>query len=234
MEEVTYREHFKELRKKFLWILFPALAIFVLTFLFSKKIISSLMNYVNIPLESVVSLTPFESIQTSLMLSGFTTLLFIFPMFLFSFYNFTKPAMNKKVKSTTRKYLYGCTFFALVGFTFGIVVFSRMVLNTLISTYQLTNPMWSVMSIVKFIMKSSLSLAVIMQTCMIIPALNNMELINVKKLKKFRPLIIISVLILSAIITPPDIVSQVIMAIPFYGSFELGMLLSKDKGVEKE
>ena len=184
--EPFVKEHLKELSQKFLWIIIPAFAIFILTFIYSKTIITSLMSYINIPIESVVSLTPFESLQTSLSLSGFITLLFIFPMFIFSFYRWTASAMSTKTNKITRKYLYGCFTFAVLGFAFGVFIFSRMVLGTLISTYQLTNAMWSIKSVISFVMVSSLSLALIMQTTMIIPALSNMKLLNVKEMKKYN------------------------------------------------
>jgi sec-independent protein translocase protein TatC len=54
-------------------------------------------------------------------------------------------------------------------------------------------------------------------------------MVDKNKLNSLRPLIIVGILIVSAFITPPDIISQAIMFIPVYLSYETGMLLSKNK-----
>jgi sec-independent protein translocase protein TatC len=51
--------------------------------------------------------------------------------------------------------------------------------------------------------------------------------LNVEKLRKFRPYMLISAFILGMLLTPPDMFSQTLLAIPLYGLYELGILLSR-------
>ena len=53
------------------------------------------------------------------------------------------------------------------------------------------------------------------------------SIVSIESLTNKRPYIITIILILSAILTPPDIVSQLMLAIPTYISFELGIIFAK-------
>ena len=51
---------------------------------------------------------------------------------------------------------------------------------------------------------------------------------SIQTLKNLRPYILVSILILSAVLTPPDIVSQIILAIPTYLLFETGLYFAPE------
>jgi sec-independent protein translocase protein TatC len=64
------------------------------------------------------------------------------------------------------------------------------------------------------------------QTPIAIYFLNRTGLVSIKALKRSRKYVILLIVILAAIVTPPDVISQVMLAIPIYALFELGILLS--------
>jgi sec-independent protein translocase protein TatC len=57
--------------------------------------------------------------------------------------------------------------------------------------------------------------------------LTKLGIVSPEMLKKIRKHAIVVILLLSAIITPPDVVSQIIVAIPIMGLYEIGILVSK-------
>jgi len=233
-KEMNLYEHVNELRKKFLIVLGFAVVIFVISFTYSKSMILKLIEWVGFSKENLVTLTPFESIQTSLSFSGALTLILITPLIFYTFYKFSEPAYPES-KKKIKTYILGSFFIAILGILFGTFIFSKLVLTTLSNTYQLTTPMWSIKSFINFIVLSSASISLIMQSIVIIPALNDIKILNVNTLKKLRLPILLGMVIISALITPPDMISQILLIIPFYGSFELGMLFSnKSKGGKKE
>ena len=226
-------EHFRVLRKEFAWVLIPSALIFAVSLVLSPLMIISLISYLNLGSESVVTLSPFEGINTMILLSGMITLTLSMPLLLFSLYRFSKPALSNQVMRGMKQYVVWSAVIAVFGIVFGIFLFSKLVLLTLSSSYQIASPMWSVMSIVKFVIVSGLSIALFMQIIILLPALKKLGLINVKSLKEKRWLIIIVILVVCAMITPPDVISQLLLFIPSYGSFELGLLLSKVGGEQK-
>lgn len=225
--KLTIEEHIKELRKQFIWLLLPIVLIFIVSFIMSPFIINNIINYLNLNI-NVVTLNPFEGINTALIVAGVLTIILSIPFILYSLFQFSKSTFNKEIKKKVLINILIILMLAVFGILFGIFVFSKMVLNTLLN-YNIANPMWSVSSIIKFIMMSGLIMAFIMQITIILPTLNKMGFINIIKLKESRWLMIIGTLIVSAIITPPDIISQIFVFIPFYGSIELGMLFCKKR-----
>ena len=49
---------------------------------------------------------------------------------------------------------------------------------------------------------------------------------NVEKLKEYRPYVIVGAFVIGAIFTPPDVVSQILLAMPLWILYELGILVS--------
>ena len=234
MEDKTIFEHINELKKGFLWVVIPTIVLFIVFYACSPFMIKNLLIYFKIPMDNVVALTPFENIQTRLGLSLGLSLLFLFPGILILFYRFCREIIPDKIKNKIRLFLISSIVLAFVGLVFGVFIFSKLTLNILMNSYTLVNPMWSIKSLVNFILISSLSFAMIMQIVWIIPTLNMFGILDIETLKKYRIFILLGIFVLSAFITPPDFFSQVLMAIPFYGSFELGIFLSKNKQIKHQ
>jgi len=227
----TISEHLKELRKEFTWVLIPCILIFIVTLGFSKYIIKELISYYQLS-NAIVTLTPFESINTMITLSTCITVILSLPFILYSLYRFCKPTLNKQVQKAIKYNILYCLVLALGGLLFGLFIFSKMVLTTLLK-YQVANPMWGVGSVIAFIITTSIILALVMQIIIIIPTLSKLGILNIKYLKQNRLIIMLIVITLSAFITPPDVVSQLFMFIPFYGSMELGLFITKWVEVKK-
>ena len=64
---------------------------------------------------------------------------------------------------------------------------------------------------------------------LIVNALIKLKITNKIKLKSYRGLVLILCFIFGMIFTPPDIISQFLMAVPMYLLFEIGLLFSNDK-----
>ncbi len=226
-KEETISEHIKDLKKGILWIGGIGLVLFIILFSFAPSMINFLTNYYGIEPSNLAALSPFENLNSRINFTGGLTLAFMFPLILLGLYNFSKETLPKKVRKNAGIIMIGSFFLALIGILFGVFIFSKMVLGTLMTSHLLATPVWSIQSVIGFVSLSSLALAIMMQTTIIIPSLNSIGLLNVNKMKKYRLFILCGILIISALITPPDIISQIIMTVPIYMSFETGMLLTK-------
>jgi sec-independent protein translocase protein TatC len=60
----------------------------------------------------------------------------------------------------------------------------------------------------------------------VVVILVRMGLVSVEKLKEIRPYAIVGAFVIAAIVTPPDVVSQLALALPMVLLFELGLLLA--------
>lgn len=226
-EEKTIEEHLREFKRIFNLVIIPAIVLFFLFFYLAPTLINFLLPYFDINQANIVALTPWENIQTRLSMALGLSLLFLFPMITISFYRFCKPVIPEKIQKKIKFFFTLSLFSAFVGVIFGVFIFSKLILKLLSTHYLLATPMWSIKSLVNFIAVSSLSFAIIMQIVWLIPSLNLIGILNIKTLKNYRMFILLGIAIISAFVTPPDVFSQLLMIIPFYGAFELGMVLCK-------
>ena len=204
---------------------------FIYVFLFTKSslIIDALINYYGI---AVHSLSPAESIIARMNLGLiFSSILFI-PLFIYQMISFSGEALSKKMKKEIKGKTFLGFFFALIGLTLGMTVFSKIILNGLMQ-YNIGIAVWGISSIIGTVAAFSIVLALAIQTIWFIPFIVKAKMVSKKALKKIRPFLLVGFLIFSAMITPPDIFSLILMMLVLQGSFEIGMLFTKTKEVEK-
>jgi sec-independent protein translocase protein TatC len=79
---------------------------------------------------------------------------------------------------------------------------------------------------ISFITTMMLVFGLMFQTPMVVLVLAKMGLVSVRTLNKYRRHVIVAIVILAAVATPPDPVDQIILAVPMYLLFELGVLLA--------
>lgn len=225
MDNKTRYEYIKELRNKMLLITIFSFTIFIITFIGSKQIINLLLDYYQI---GVFTLSPSEGISSMLNISFFITTVFFIPMFVYQFFSFSKELIprefHKEIKTKTfMLFILGAT-----GFTLGVTFFSKIILSGL-ATYNIGGAMWSISGLLSTVILLGGGIALAMESILIIPMISKIGLVEKEKIKKSRPFIIVAMLIISALITPPDLMSQMFLMIPLYGSFEIGILLTKSE-----
>ena len=85
---------------------------------------------------------------------------------------------------------------------------------------------WTFQKYISFVTMCMLVFGLGFQTPIAIFVLNRTGLVSIAALKSSRKYVIIAMFALAAIATPPDVISQITLAIPLYALFELGILLS--------
>jgi sec-independent protein translocase protein TatC len=152
------------------------------------------------------------------------------PIIAYQFFSFVIPALRPKEKSLAIKLLAPAVALFLVGLSFGYFVMVPVTMNFLMSMFQddLIVNMWGVDQTISFIFLMLLVFGAIFEYPLIAAMLSSMGMVSPDSFGKNRPLAVIGILVIAAVITPdPTMVSQVIVAVPMYALFELGILLSK-------
>jgi len=86
---------------------------------------------------------------------------------------------------------------------------------------------WTFQKYISFVTMLMLVFGLAFQTPIAIYILTRTGLVPIETLKKARKYVFLSVFVIGALVTPPDIISQVTLAVPLYGLFELGILISQ-------
>lgn len=170
--------------------------------------------------------------STALLMSFVGGFILAFPFVFHQLWGFVKPGLKLNEKKEVR----GITFFVTILFLFG-VVFGYLVVAPLciqfFGVFSLSTEfenIWMIASFMSLIISSVVFTGLLFLLPIVVYILTKIGILDAAFLRKYRKHSIVGVLILSALITPPDFISQVIVSIPIIILYEIGILISARVG----
>ncbi len=151
-----------------------------------------------------------------------------FPYVIYEFWKFVAPAMKTNEKSNARGFIFISSILFFLGVLFGYYVITPLSINFL-GKYQVSELVlneFDISSYISLVRASVLASGLIFELPIIIFFLTKVGIVTPDILRKYRKFSLVGVLIFSAIITPPDIVSQIIVAIPVLILYEISIVIS--------
>ncbi|GER59672.1 twin-arginine translocase subunit TatC [Patiriisocius marinus] len=151
-----------------------------------------------------------------------------FPYILFEFWRFISPGLHVNERRNSRGFIIIASLLFFTGVLFGYYVVTPLSINFL-GTYQVSEQVFNdfdLSSYTGLVRASVLASGLIFELPIIIYFLTKIGVVTPEFLKKYRKFALVIVLILSAIITPPDIASQVIVAVPVLILYEISIVIS--------
>uniref|UniRef100_UPI004049DE9D twin-arginine translocase subunit TatC n=1 Tax=Flavobacterium sp. TaxID=239 RepID=UPI004049DE9D len=151
-----------------------------------------------------------------------------FPYILWEVWKFIKPALYDNEKKNALWFIIISSFLFFLGVLFGyfvIVPLSVFFFGTFQVSAEVINE-FNLESYVGLIKTSVIACGVLFELPIVIYFLSKLGLVTPAFLRKYRKYTLIIVLILAAIITPPDIISQIIVTIPIMILYEISILIS--------
>ena len=152
-----------------------------------------------------------------------------FPYVLFELWRFIKPGLHDYEKKNARGFIFVASFLFFIGVLFGYYVVTPLSVNFL-SNYTISKEVFNdfdLNSYIGLLRASVLASGLIFELPIIIHYLTKVGLVTPDFLRRNRKFALVIVLSLSAIITPPDIASQIIVSIPILVLYEISIIISK-------
>lgn len=152
-----------------------------------------------------------------------------FPYVFFEIWRFIVPALYDKEKQTATGAVFYTSLLFILGVGFGYYIISPLSVNFL-GNYKVSESVISaptLRSYVQTITSVVLASGIVFQLPILIYFLSKVGLVTPDFLKRYRRHSIILIVTLSAIITPPDVFSQVLVALPLMVLYEIGISISK-------
>ncbi|MCZ8197237.1 MAG: twin-arginine translocase subunit TatC [Flavobacterium sp.] len=168
--------------------------------------------------------------QVSLLVWTCITVGFIlaFPYILWEFWKFISPALYENERKNAKTFIFISSLLFFIGVLFGYYVIVPMSINffaTFSVSTQIKNE-FNIQSYIGLIKTSVIACGLFFELPIIIYFLTKLGLVTPKFLRDYRRYAIVIVLILAAIVTPPDVVSQIIVAIPLLLLYEVSIFIS--------
>lgn len=152
-----------------------------------------------------------------------------FPYVLYEIWKFISPGLHQKERKNSRGFIFIASFLFFLGVLFGYYIVAPLSINFLAS-YTVSNEVFNdidLASYISTIRSSVLACGIIFELPIIVYFLTKIGLVTPDILRKYRKISLVAVLILSAVITPPDVTSQIVVAVPVFILYEISIFISK-------
>jgi len=157
-----------------------------------------------------------------------------FPFIFYQFWGFVKPGLRQNEKSVAKGIIVYVSLLFFTGIVFGYYIVAPLCIQ-FFGGYVISEEIENIFTVNSY-MSMVLSTVFYSGLLFLLPVLSylltKLGILGPDFLKKYRKHAIIAILILSAFITPPDLISQVIVGIPILILYEIGIFVSKR--VEKQ
>lgn len=152
-----------------------------------------------------------------------------FPYVLYEIWKFISPGLKENERNNSRGFILIASLLFFMGVLFGYYVVAPLSINFL-GTYQVSKEVlneFDIGSYISGVRTSVLACGILFELPIIIFFLTKVGLVTPEILKKYRKIALVIVLILSAVITPPDVTSQIIVAVPVIILYQASIYISK-------
>jgi sec-independent protein translocase protein TatC len=237
-DKLPFTSHLKELRDRLLVCIIALAIAFIFTYYFKEKIFLILMQpFVKVmPAKSSFIFTGItEAFITYFKISLVMALFVGAPVILYEFWMFVAPGLYEKEKKLVYPFIIFGSFCFLLGAVFCYFVVMPVSYRFFVSyAAEFIIPMPDLKNYMNLTLKLLIIFGLVFELPLVAFFLTKARIINAKMLSSKRRYAILCIFILSAIITPPDLASQLLMVIPLWGLYEVSILISRVFGVKKE
>ena len=241
-------EHLTELRSRLILSVLAFLICMVCVFPFSKHI----FNFLAMPITELLAVQNqandliFTGLQQGFMvnvkISFFGGFIVSFPFVAFQIWRFIAPGLYKKEKLAFLPFLIASPLLFIVGAAFAYFVVLPLAFNFFLS-FQNTSDLNNLVGIkylgtineyLSLTMRFILAFGICFQLPVLLTLMGKAGLVSSFSLIKIRKYAIVSILIIAAIVTPPDVITQIILFSVVYSLYEISILLVKLVEKKKE
>lgn len=231
LNNMPITEHLIELRSRLIRIVGAVLAVFLLLVSFSRHLYDFFSNplVAQLPASSTMIATDVTTpFMAPLRLTLFVAAFIVMPYILYQIWAFIAPGLYKKEKKVAIPVLLSSIllFYAGVAFAYFVVLAGVLKFFIFFSPDNVL-PMTDISSYLNFAMKLFLVFGVTFEIPVVTLLLVLAGVVSVAALEDKRRYIIVGCFAVAAVVTPPDGVSMLLLAIPMWLLFELGLLFAK-------
>jgi len=224
-KKVSILNHIEELRSRLIKCVVFTVCCAVILYSYSNRIIGMISRPIG---GKLVFIEPQEAFITHVKIALWGGLFTASPFIIFQIWRFIATGLNPN----ERKYIY---YFAPVSFSlfvfgaaFGFFFIIPMGLKLLLSYGgEYMEPMITISKYTSFISTLTLAFGVVFQLPLALLFLTRLGLVTPKSLSQKRRFAVVLIFIAAAILTPPDVISQICMALPLLILYEIGIIFSK-------
>ncbi|MGN0088918.1 MAG: twin-arginine translocase subunit TatC [Candidatus Limimorpha sp.] len=252
--EMSFGEHLEELRKVILHMGVAFLVLFLVLFVFFKGLILDIVfcpskpDFITNRLFALLSdATGVQSLGLNanpvqmynvkmagqfmlhIKTSAIGALILAFPYFISQLWGFVRPALSKDVRRYCRRIVWKIVFWFFLGVSFSYFIIAPVGVSFLVN-YEANVDIDNIIDVASYVGTVTgvcLAGGMVFQLPLLVRLLASIGLVSSGWLRKNRKIAAVVLLVLSAMITPPDVMSQLLIFVPFYILYEYSISIAK-------
>jgi len=230
--------HFLEFRSTLIKLLITYFIIFLammpfaneIYYFFSEPLLAELMASNG----TVISTKLTSTFIVPFKITAYCALLISLPFLFFHIWNFVSPGLYKNEKI----FVFLTMIFGFILFLAGTLFVYFLIFPVIFSFFISATPddvelMIDISSYLQMIIALFLAFGLAFEVPLLLITAVKFNWVKIKTLEKNRPYIVVAAFIFGAIFTPPDIISQVLLALPILFLYEIGLFISKNKLIKR-
>ncbi len=245
---MSFLDHLEELRWRLMRSAVAVIIFAIVIWIYQKEIMENvflimvdpnfvtfklLCEYLNVCIDKIPvnfqSMTLSGQFSYALMMSIMGGAVLAFPYIFYQLWSFVKPGLKFKERKMAKGIVFYVSILFFIGILFGYFVVAPLSVQ-FFGAFQITDKIRNDFTISSY-MSTILSTVFYTGLFFLLPVVTyllvKIGLFTPEFLVKYRKHAIVVILVLAAIITPPDVISQVIVTIPIYLLFEISVLVAK-------
>lgn len=230
LQEATLLSHLVELRSRLLKIAAAVVFVFILLLPWSRKIFALVSEPLRdvLPGNTMIATAVASPLLTPFKLTFFVALFIAMPIVLYQIWAFVAPGLYKKEKRFAMPLLASSIILFYLGIAFAyFVVFPLMFSFFTAVAPEGVEVQTDISQFLDFITTIVFAFGIAFEVPIATVLITWTGLTTPEKLGKARPYVFLAAFVVGMFLTPPDIISQTLLAIPVYLLYELGILLSR-------
>lgn len=223
--EMNLTDHLGELRKRIILVLVAFIVFLCVSFIFIQDIYQLLVKDLE---DKLAILGPGDILWVYMIIAGVVAISATIPVAAYQLWKFVKPALTKDEQRVTLAFIPGLFLLFLLGISFGYFVLFPIVLSFLESLAgEQFETFFTVDKYFKFMINLILPFGFLFEMPAVVMFLTRLGIINPHRLVKLRKISYFILIIISVLISPPDLVSDILVIVPLLILYEFSITLSK-------
>jgi sec-independent protein translocase protein TatC len=227
--EMTVVEHLNELRRRIIWVL----AVFVVALLAGLYFAGPIIEYLKqkpitegVPL---ISLHPSDALRVYMQFAFLIGVVVTLPVALYHTWRFVAPGLREHERRATIYFIPAAFFLFIAGIMFGYFIVFPMIMQFMAGmTASIgADPNYGIAEYFGFLFNMVIPFGVLFELPIVVMFLTRLRILNPMRLAKMRRLAYFGLAVVAVTLTPPEIISDILVTIPLLLLYELSIWLSR-------
>ena len=233
LQEMGILDHLEELR----WVITRCavflLCLFPIAVIYSREIVTYIVKLSNVG--ALIATDPAEIFMQQFRIGFMVSLYLGIPYVIYQIWKFVSPGLYEKEKRWGKYAACASYVLFLLGSLFGLLVIVPICLN-FFSSLETEAVRYTprLADMISFILRISAATGLASQLPVVVILLFALGLVSIQTLVRVRPWVIVTVFVLSAILTPPDVTSQLLLGLPTCLIYELSLIVCRILSIGKD